>query len=253
MGIINFENITRPRVNNIKLSNEDIEFNIVPEHTSEPVKNLRDIDRVSSYLINNKRYRDNMLWILGINFGLRVSDLLTLRFGNLIDENLCFKTTFPIFEKKTSNTRKHKKNRYITINDAVMDAVTLYLEHTPNVNLGDYLFKSESNRGGNQNKPMSRMSVDRILKEINDSLNLNIHMSTHTMRKTFAYHQMVMSNNDPRKLMLLQRMFGHSSAAQTLQYIGITSEEIEQAYKDLNLGGFNYLENSKIKEIRELA
>ena len=61
-------------------------------------------------------------------------------------------------------------------------------------------------------------------------------MSTHTLRKTFAYHQMLMSNNDHRKLLLLQKMFGHSSVSQTLDYIGITNEEIEDAYKSLNLG-----------------
>ena len=75
-------------------------------------------------------------------------------------------------------------------------------------------------------------------------------MSTHTLRKTFAYHQMVMSGNDPRKLLLLQKMFGHSTAAQTLDYIGITSEEIDEAYRRLNLGSVscNYLVDSDIVE-----
>ena len=69
------------------------------------------------------------------------------------------------------------------------------------------------------------------------------------MRKTFAYHQMVMSGNDPRKLLLLQKMFGHSSAGQTLDYIGITGEEIEKAYEDLNLGsGKHYLIDSTLRE-----
>ena len=61
---------------------------------------------------------------------------------------------------------------------------------------------------------------------------------------------MVMSGNDPRKLLLLQKMFGHSSAAQTLDYIGITSEEIDDAYRNLNLGSItqNYMINTDIKE-----
>lgn len=227
---------------------EEIEVEIAGEHTSEPIKSLDDIDRISKYLISNGRYRDNMLFIVGINFGLRVSDLLTLRFGQLIDEHFMFRTTFPILEKKTKNTRKVRRNRYISINEAVMDAVTLYLKHTP-CKLDDYMFRSESNRGGGQNKPMSRMSVDRILKEIGDTLCLENKMATHSMRKTFAYHQMVMSNNDPRKLLLLQKMFGHSSAAQTLDYIGITGEEIEKAYMELNLGSKkHYLIDSTIGE-----
>ena len=216
---------------------EDTSYEVAGEHASEPIKNVDDIYAVSKWFITRGRYRDNMLFIVGINFGLRVSDLLTLRFSHLIDEQFRFKTTFPILEKKTRNTRKVKRNRYITINDAVVDAVTLYLENTPGVKLSDFMFRGESNRcGKDNNKAMSRKAADRILKEVGEALGRGIHIATHTLRKTFAYHQMVMSNNDPRKLLLLQKMFGHSTSAQTLDYIGITGEEIEEAYMQLNLG-----------------
>ncbi len=219
-------------------STEATEYEIANEHTSEPIKSIDDIYAVSEWFLSRGRYRDNMLFVVGINFGLRVSDLLTLRFSHLIDEQFRFKTTFPILEKKTRNTRKVRRNRYITINDAVVDAVTLYLENTPNVKLSDYMFRGESNRcGKDNNKALTRKSADRILKEVGDALGLGAHIATHTLRKTFAYHQMVMSGNDPRKLLLLQKMFGHSTSAQTLDYIGITGEEIEEAYMKLNLGG----------------
>ena len=223
---------------------EDTSYEVVNEHASEPIKDVAAIEAISDWFVERGRYRDNMLFIVGINFGLRVSDLLTLRFSHLIEEvptsggetAYRFKTTFPILEKKTKNTRKVKKNRYISINEAVMDAVTLYLEHTPEVKLSDYMFRSESNCGKNVNRPIHRNSVERILKEVCNSLELDVHVATHTLRKTFAYHQMVMSGNDPRKLLLLQKMFGHSTSAQTLDYIGITLEEIEKAYLELNLG-----------------
>lgn len=230
---------------------EDTSYQIAGEHTSDPIKSIDDIYSISNWFISHGRYRDNMLFIVGINFGLRVSDLLTLRFSHLIDDQFRFKTTFPILEKKTKNTRKVQKNRYITINDAVVDAVTLYLENTDNVRLSDYMFRGESNRCGNDNKPMHRNSVERILKEVGTALGIEAHMATHTLRKTFAYHQMLMSNNDPRKLLLLQKMFGHSTSAQTLDYIGITGEEIEAAYMELNLGVRRkpYLVDSTIGEM----
>lgn len=180
-----------------------------------------------------------MLFVVGINFGLRVSDLLSLRFCDLLNDDCTFKTELRVFEKKTANTRKRKKNRYIAINDAAMDAVELYLMHTPGVSLSDYLFRSESNRHGD-GKPLDRKSVDRILKDIAEKCQLHVKMSTHSLRKTFGYHQMVMSNNDPRKLVLLQKMFGHSSMLETMCYIGITDEEIADAYRNLNLGGVDY-------------
>lgn len=215
---------------------EEVAKDIVKEHDAEPIKSLEDINRISAFLKDEGRYRDNMLFIVGINFGLRVSDLRKLKFSDLIDETYSFKVSFPVWETKTRNTRRSKRNRYITINRAVMEAVTLYLEHTPDVRLSDYMFRSESNNGSNLNEPIHRNSIDRILKGIAKDLGLGIRMSTHTLRKTFGYHQMVMSGNDHRKLLLLQKMFGHSSAAQTLDYIGITEEEIQDAYRNLNLG-----------------
>ena len=207
----------------------------VEEHDSEPIKSIEDIQRISDYFIRKGDYRDNMLWIVGINFGLRVSDLLRLKVYDIIDDNYHFRESFTILEKKTSNTRKVKKNRTITINQAVMDAVLLYLEHTPS-KLDDYLFKSNSNNGSNINRPMHRNSVESILKEAKNALHLPQRIATHTMRKTFGYHQMVMGGNDQRRLLLLQKMFGHASAMQTLTYIGITQEEVTEAYLNLNLG-----------------
>ena len=229
---------------------EYVEDEIVKDHSADPVKSLDDISRILQYLQDNNRWRDYMLFVVGINFGLRYSDLKSLRFSNLINENFTFKDTFAVFEKKTRNTRKRKKNRYITINNAVIEAVTVYLEHTPGVCLSDYMFQSNSNNKSKDGNPLSVQSANRIFAQLATDLDLNIHMSTHTLRKTFAYHQMVMSNNDPRKLLLLQKMMNHSTSAQTLDYIGITSEEIEKAYKELNLGysKFNYLDNVSILE-----
>lgn len=229
---------------------EDVRQELATEHAAEPVKDMDDIIRISQFLIGQKRFRDNMLFIVGINFGLRVSDLTSLRFSHLINDDCTFRDRFAILEKKTKNTRKVQKNRYITINTAVVEAVTLYLENTPGVRLSDYMFRSESNNGSNANKPIHRATVDTLLKGIARDLGLGNRMSTHTLRKTFAYHQMVMSGNDPRKLLLLQKMFGHSTAAQTLDYIGITSEEIDEAYRNMNLGSVNhnYLVDSNLVE-----
>lgn len=217
---------------------EETHSELAPEHAAEPIKNLDDIYRISDYLIKNGRYRDNMLFIVGINFGLRVSDLRRLHFSDIINDNFTFRTSFPIFEQKTRNTRKKKLNRYITINTAVIEAVTLYLQNTPGVSLSDLMFKSNSNKEKNREaqEPLSRQSVDRILKGIANDLNLNIRFSTHSLRKTFCYWMMIDGNNDQRRLLLLQKMLNHSSPAQTLDYIGITGEEMEAAYKALNLG-----------------
>lgn len=224
----------------IKPTSDTFCSDVAPDHAAEPIKKMEDIYRISEYLISNGRYRDNMLFIVGINFGLRCSDLRVLRFGDIINENLTFKETFPVFEKKTRNTRKRKKNRYITINDAVIEAVSLYLKHTPNITLSHYMFRSESNHGANDNIPLTIQSINLMLKGIVRDLDLNIRVSSHTLRKTFCYWMMVKGQNDPRRLLLLQKILNHSTPAQTLDYIGLTGEEIYEAYKELNIGCRNY-------------
>lgn len=227
--------VRRPVAAEIAPPTEEVKVELAGEHTAEPIKDIDTINMISEYLISHQRYRDNMMFIVGINFGLRVSDLLSLRFSHLIGDDMCFKNKFQLLEQKTKETRNVKKNRCITINDAVMDAVELYLKNTPGCSLSDFMFRGESRRC-DSSKPMTRKSADRILKQINDELNLGIHMSTHTLRKTFGYHQMAMAGNSQRQLLLLQKMFGHSSPAMTLNYIGLTDEEMSAAYTKLNLG-----------------
>lgn len=243
-AIINIEALSRPgrqlSAELISAATENVHRELAEEHSADPIKSLDDIDRISSYLIENRRYRDNMLFIVGINFGLRISDLRVLIFSDIINDDFSFRDSFPVFERKTRNTRKKKTNRYITVNDAVIEAVTLYLRNTPGVSLSDYMFRSESNRGKNDNKPMTLQGVYTMLKGVEKDLCINASMSTHTLRKTFGYHQMMMSGNSPRKLLLLQKMFGHSSSMQTLEYIGLTDEEIAEAYQGLNLGSRNH-------------
>ena len=224
---------------------DDTTCELAPEHAAEPIKRMDDIIAISRYLVENGRYRDNMLFIVGINFGLRASDLRMLRFSNLINENMTFRESFPVFEKKTRNTRKRKKNRYITINHAVIEAVTLYLRSEVErrartgerqVSLSDYLFWNISNNKEGTSEPLTVRSIDRILKGIAKDLDLTVKMSTHTLRKTFCYWSLAYGGNDGRMLLVLQKMLNHSSPAQTLDYIGITQDEIADIYKSLNLG-----------------
>lgn len=222
---------------------------LAENHAAQPIKSAQDIIRLSNYFISNKKYRDNMLFILGINFGLRISDITELRFCDVINPDFTFKDCVTIFEKKTRNTRKKPQNRTIAINSCVQNAIILYLENTPNISLSDYMFVNESrnkqyvldsrnntNGTDRMSTPMTRQGVDLIIKKAAKAIGLEGNYATHTFRKTFAYHYMLQNHNDTRALELLQKMFGHSSIRQTLTYIGITDEEIEEAYH--NLGSY---------------
>jgi len=230
------DSFSAPTPVNILPAETEIAEIFAVERKSEPIKSVEDVYRISEYFIAEKRYRDNMLFIVGVNFGLRVSDLISLRFSQLITSEQTFKEDFLILEQKTANTRKVQSNRHITLNTAVEQAIALYLDNAAGVTLSDYMFRGEGNRSKNSPKPITRQTVDRIIKDVCKTLQVPGRIATHTLRKAFAYHQMLMSGNDPRKLLLLQKILGHSSTEMTLAYIGITDEEIAEAYQSLSLG-----------------
>ena len=215
------------------------------EFATEPIKSLEDINAICDHLLKEGRYRDYMLFVVGINFGLRTKDLVRLRFCHILNDDLTFRETLDFVESKTAKSRKHKINRHIAINDAVIHAVSTYLANVPDVHLDDLMFHSNSNRGKNVDKGLTTKSVYRILKGVVQELGLPYqHIGAHTLRKTFAYHQMAMSNHDPRKLLLLQKMYGHSDTKITMRYIGLTHDEIDNAYLNLNLGLDAYSDSS---------
>lgn len=248
------DNSSNNRMSSINLCSTD--FNQIEElecieHDAQPFKSLEDINRIVSYLRENERWRDQMLFVLGINFGLRCSDIRMLKFSDLINTDGTFKEDFCVLEKKTSTTRKRKKYRHLTVNLAVMEAVELYLQHNPNKTLNDYLFVSESGRKGN-NQPLQRYSVERIIKGIARELHIEGRYATHSLRKTFGYHIMMQAqNNADRQILLLMSMFNHSSVQQTLRYIGITADEMREGYDKLNLGlvGKSAFDVSFVKDV----
>ena len=207
---------------------------IYDERACEPLKSRSDIMRISTYLINNQRWRDNMLFIVGINVALRVSDLITLQFCDFFDEGWNWRESFKLIEKKT---RKKKKNRSITINAAVRNAIELYLLHNPDVSWDDYLFRSESNNKSGTGH-LNRKTVYEIITKIISDLNIPCKAGTHTLRKTFGYQLMAQADNDHKvdTLLLLQEILGHSDLRITRRYIGITTEDIGAAYNSLCLG-----------------
>lgn len=79
---------------------EEVHTDLAVEHAAEPIKSMDDIIRISQFLIGQKRFRDNMLFIVGINFGLRISDLRSLRFTHIINDDCTFRDRFPILEKR---------------------------------------------------------------------------------------------------------------------------------------------------------
>lgn len=190
----------------------------------EPIKSIKDIAKVKQYLIGKNSKRDYMLFVVGINIGLRAGDLLNLRICDVLLDG-------HIVDRVTINEEKTEKRREFELNTSAKDAITLYLSTLKDIDDEDYLFTSRKGSGA-----LTVASAHKIIKTTLKELNIKGNYGTHTLRKTFAYH--IYTNNikeNPGILNTLQKMLNHSSASVTLRYIGITKKVIADVYKNLNL------------------
>ena len=174
--------------------------------TVDPIRNIKDIKRVKRKLRSNPR--DLLLFTLGINNGLRISDLLNLKVGDV--RNLHPGEPLYIREKKTG------KQNVLMVNKETRKVLDLYLaEADP----GDEEFLFKSRKG--ENRPITKSYVNQKMKEWTAGMNGNY--GTHSMRKTFGYIQ--------RKefgvgFEILCKRFGHSNPSVTMRYLGIEDKEV---------------------------
>lgn len=189
-----------------------------------PFKKEEDIQKIKNYLLAKHRYRDHFYFTLGINTGMRVWDILNLKWIDLLDNNGDFK------EKTTIREHKTGKFRTIYIKFSLKESLTQYYKSLSNPLPTDYVFKGQ---GTNQ---LKTNSAYRTIKRLAQKLKIPFNVGTHSLRKTFGYHQYkVHVGTDPLFINKLQRLFNHESSNTTLRYIGMEDEIQEQYYEDVQL------------------
>ena len=185
------------------------------------IRDKKQIEGMKRVLKSNSM-RDYLLFVIGINVGLRVSDLLSLRLSDVLYTNGKVKEEVTVCEGKTNKTRT------FTINSSANKAIKEYVSTlADNYELEWYLFKS---RKGN-NKAISRVQAWQVLSDSAKLVGITETIGTHTLRKTFGYW----SYKQGIDITLLQDIFNHSTPSITLRYIGITKEDIVNVYNNLNL------------------
>ena len=177
----------------------------------EPIRRKKDIDSIKKLINGNAR--DSALFTLGINTNLRASDLLRIRAGQVRD--LKPGDSIQIKEKKTG------KFRMVTLNKACIQAIQRLLASIPYTD-EDLLFTGQ--RG-----PLTVPSVHRLVKGWCRDINLKGNYGSHSLRKTWGYHQRVTFGTDIPRLMVC---FNHSTQRQTLDYLCIQPEEIKDVYQN---------------------
>jgi integrase len=167
-------------------------------------------------LVLQKRYSPIYadVWRFGLQVSLRISDLLSIKYSDLDISG----RSLTLIEAKTG------KRKTIRLNSVALDVIASRRELNPS---DTYLFEYNTNRS--KGLPVSRESVSRVFKEAGDWLGLKI--NTHSMRKSRG--ACMYAEGVP--LELIAKTLNHSNTRETLRYIGITAEQVQNTYDEFIL------------------
>jgi integrase len=174
-----------------------------------------------SKLERDEEYKFCLLISVGVFTGLRVSDLLQLKFNQFIGTEF-----LNIIEKKT------KKDRRIKINSDLKDIVERIKLKMNVIDDDQFIFV---NKYGT--KPIDKSYVNVKLKELFKKYDIHLegNVSSHLFRKTLGNRALKLNNYSNESIILLMELFNHSSPITTKRYLGVRNSEIESIYDSLKL------------------
>ena len=184
------------------------------QHEIKDVQPIRSLDRIKDMKWSLKKWcgdRDYVLFLLGINSGLRVGDLLKIKVSE-------------IQGKKVVSLREGKTGKRRTIHlGNIYDELNAYID---TLNITEWLFPSRKGTG-----PITRVQAYRQLNKAAQMVDMPDGIGTHTLRKTFGYWHY----KQFKDIAELQNILNHAHPHLTLRYIGITDEQIETNLKTFML------------------
>lgn len=177
----------------------------------QPIRDPETIEQIKEYL-KKQSDRNFMLFVFGINTGLRIQDILKLRVRDVTGDHLV------IVEMKT------EKKKWLQINPVLKREIKRYIDgKEPD----DYLFPS---RQGGKNKPIKRDMAYKLMKRVAREFGL-VDIGTHTLRKTFGYHMY----RKTKDIELVRKILNHSDKSITMRYIGMDQDEMDSAMNRFGL------------------
>jgi integrase len=166
-------------------------------------------------LYNDENYKISLLVSFGCFFGLRISDILSLKWETIYDKN-----EFEMIEMKT------KKNRIIKINSQHKKHIFDCYQRIMPKSLNEYIFISQ------KGSVYSIQRINVILKDLKVRYNLKVkNFSSHSLRKCFGREIFNRSGeNAELSIVKLSHLFNHSSPSITRRYLGISQKELLDTY-----------------------
>lgn len=197
----------------------------------EPIRDRSEIFAVGAQLLK-KSYRNFILFTVGCNTSFRISDLLSL-------------TVAKAREQSHISLKAQKTGKKSVV--AIGNIAEIIDQYTAGMASDEYLFKSrkkpQTGTDSNQNHlpdstgslPISRVEAWRALSSAAKLAGIQYPVGTHSMRKTFAFWYY----DETHDVATLMRVLGHSSERQTLDYIGINQDVVDNKMAGflINTGG----------------
>lgn len=178
--------------------------------TVQPIREKYLIEAMKAELYHSS-YRNYFLFVMGINTGLRISDLLPLRVQDVRGKS-------HIVMKET----KTRKNKRFLIN---IELRNIILDYANDLSDDDYLFPSKKT-----DLPLKRIQAYKVLNQAARNVGIK-DFGTHSMRKTFGFWHYTINKN----VALLQDIFNHSAPDITLRYIGINQDIVDKSLEHFSL------------------
>ena len=173
----------------------------------DPIRKLKDIKAISKLTLDNPR--DHLLFLMGINNGLRAGDVIKLRVKDVKDMKVG--DTLTIKESKTG------KDNILVVNKTVYKALRNYFDR---VQPDDDAFLFASRKG---NGHIQSQAVSKLVKKWTKAINLRGNYGAHTLRKTWGYIQRTMHGVG---FEIICKRYNHSSPSITMRYLGIQDKEV---------------------------
>lgn len=170
-------------------------------------------------LSKDRDYKMSLLIAIGCFWGLRISDILSLRWNQILN-----------VDEFSGSEHKTGKQRTIRINQQLKRHITNCYKQINPIGINAPILVSQ------KGTVYTIQRINIILKEIKAKYKLSVkNFSCHSLRKTFG-RQVYNQNSDNAELALvkLMELFNHSNVAITKRYLGLRQEELLNTYDCLS-------------------
>ena len=193
----------------------------------EPIASYTDFRKIQQYFLGKKQFQYYAIWTIGVCMGVRASDLVVLKWKNVLNEDNSFKERVKLYEQKTG------KLQNCLITEGVQSALTVLLNDMEwNVNPEDFIFPSEGKPG----YPVTRDACYKNLCKAAEASGIEYSIGTHTMRASFANIVLCIDKStiDMNAITKIQGLLNHSDARVTMKYLGKLDEMYDKARKTVS-------------------